>query len=66
MTIRQLHCVSGTFLNSRVDNATGIVNDNATGIVNDNATGDGVGVVTFSQSHHCDCMMPKPIVQIQH
>ena len=27
---------------------------------------DGVGVVTFSQSHNCDCMMPKLILQKQH
>ena len=27
---------------------------------------DGVGVVTFSQSQNCDCVLPALIVQIQH
>ena len=27
---------------------------------------DGVGVVTFSQSQNCDCIMPTLLVQIQH
>ena len=36
------------FKNSRDDDAIG---------------SDGVGVVTFSQSHHCDGMMPLLVLQ---